>query len=74
MRWHSATWAARAIRAPARCSASASRVARPAAHRQLNEADQQASGVTPDLVRLSVGLETIDDILWDLDQALERAA
>jgi O-acetylhomoserine (thiol)-lyase len=43
-------------------------------HRQLGEADQQASGVTPDLVRLSVGLETIDDILWDLDQALERAA
>ena len=43
-------------------------------HRQLSEADQQASGVTPDLVRLSVGLETLDDILWDIDQALERAA
>jgi O-acetylhomoserine (thiol)-lyase len=43
-------------------------------HRQLSESDQQASGVTPDLVRLSVGLETIDDILWDIDQALERAA
>jgi O-acetylhomoserine (thiol)-lyase len=43
-------------------------------HRQLSEADQCASGVTPDLVRLSVGLETLDDILWDIDQALERAA
>jgi O-acetylhomoserine (thiol)-lyase len=43
-------------------------------HRQLSEADQRASGVTPDLVRLSVGLETLDDILWDIDQALERAA
>jgi O-acetylhomoserine (thiol)-lyase len=39
-------------------------------HRQLSEADQMASGVTPDLVRLSVGLETLEDILWDIDQAL----
>ena len=43
-------------------------------HRQLSAADQQASGVTPDMVRLSVGLETLDDILWDIDQALERCA
>ncbi len=43
-------------------------------HRQLSAADQQASGVTPDMVRLSVGLETLDDILWDIDQALERSA
>jgi O-acetylhomoserine (thiol)-lyase len=43
-------------------------------HRQMNEADQRASGVTPDMVRLSVGIETLDDILWDIDQALERAA
>jgi O-acetylhomoserine (thiol)-lyase len=43
-------------------------------HRQMNEADQQASGVTPDMVRLSVGLETLEDILWDIDQALERSA
>ena len=35
---------------------------------------QLASGVTPDMVRLSVGLETLDDILWDIDQALERSA
>ncbi len=42
-------------------------------HRQLDAAQQQAAGVTPDMVRLSVGLEHIDDILWDLDQALARA-
>ena len=39
-------------------------------HQQLPEADQAAAGVTPDMVRLSVGLEDLDDILWDLDQAL----
>jgi len=39
-------------------------------HRQLNEEQQQAAGVTPDMVRISVGLEHIDDILWDIDQAL----
>ena len=39
-------------------------------HRQLSEADQVKAGVPPDMVRLSIGLETLDDILWDLDQAL----
>ena len=39
-------------------------------HRQLSEEQQIAAGITPDMVRISVGLETIDDILWDLDQAL----
>jgi len=39
-------------------------------HSQLSEEDQRASGLTPELVRLSVGLENIDDILADLDQAL----
>lgn len=39
-------------------------------HRQMNEDQQIAAGVPPDLVRLSVGLETLDDILWDVDQAL----
>lgn len=43
-------------------------------HRQLDEAQQRAAGVLPDMVRISVGLEHIDDILWDVDQALERAA
>ena len=39
-------------------------------HSQLNEAQQRAGGITPELVRLSVGIEHIDDILADLDQAL----
>jgi O-acetylhomoserine (thiol)-lyase len=39
-------------------------------HQQLGMAEQQAAGVTPDLVRLSVGLEDVDDLIWDLDQAL----
>jgi O-acetylhomoserine (thiol)-lyase len=39
-------------------------------HQQLSDAEQAAAGVTPELVRLSVGLEDLDDILWDLDQAL----
>ena len=43
-------------------------------HRQLDEAQQLAAGVQPDMVRLSVGLEHIDDILWDIDQALEATA
>jgi O-acetylhomoserine (thiol)-lyase len=42
-------------------------------HRQLGEAEQRAAGVSPDMVRLSVGLESIDDILWDLDQALRAS-
>jgi O-acetylhomoserine (thiol)-lyase len=42
-------------------------------HSQLNEAQQRAGGITPELVRLSVGLENIDDILADLDQALAVA-
>jgi O-acetylhomoserine (thiol)-lyase len=43
-------------------------------HRQLDEAQQRAAGVLPDMVRISVGLEHIDDILWDIDQALARAS
>ena len=43
-------------------------------HRQLDDAQQLAAGVHPDMVRLSVGLEHIDDILWDIDQALEASA
>ncbi|ENO85935.1 O-acetylhomoserine aminocarboxypropyltransferase/cysteine synthase family protein [Thauera linaloolentis] len=41
-------------------------------HRQLSEEQQVAAGVPPDLIRLSVGLETLDDILWDIDQALGK--
>jgi O-acetylhomoserine (thiol)-lyase len=36
-------------------------------HSQLTEAEQATAGVTPDLVRLCIGLESIDDILADLD-------
>lgn len=39
-------------------------------HQQLGEADQAAAGITPDLVRLSVGLEDVDDLIWDLEQAI----
>ncbi len=39
-------------------------------HRQLSEEDQVKAGVPPDMVRLSIGLESLDDILWDIDQAL----
>ncbi|NWJ46872.1 MAG: O-acetylhomoserine aminocarboxypropyltransferase/cysteine synthase [Chloroflexi bacterium] len=39
-------------------------------HQQLSEEEQRATGVTPDFIRLSVGLETVDDIIADLDQAL----
>ena len=43
-------------------------------HRQLDTNQQLAAGVGPDMVRISVGLEHIDDILWDIDQALATAA
>jgi O-acetylhomoserine (thiol)-lyase len=43
-------------------------------HRQLSEAEQRAAGVAPDMIRLSVGLESIDDIVWDLEQALAASA
>jgi O-acetylhomoserine (thiol)-lyase len=43
-------------------------------HRQLDEDQQRAAGVPPDMVRLSIGLETLDDILWDIDRALARCA
>ena len=39
-------------------------------HSQLSEEEQIAAGVSPDFIRLSIGLEDIEDILWDLEQAL----
>ncbi len=42
-------------------------------HRQLSDAEQRAAGVTADMIRLSVGLESIEDLLWDLDQALRSS-
>ena len=41
-------------------------------HSQLNEEQQAAGGITPELIRLSVGIENIDDIVADLDQALAK--
>ncbi len=43
-------------------------------HRQMSEEEQAKAGVTPDMIRISVGLETLDDILWDIDQSLHAAA
>jgi O-acetylhomoserine (thiol)-lyase len=42
-------------------------------HQQLTPAEQLATGVTEDFVRLSVGIENIDDITGDLDQALRKS-
>jgi O-acetylhomoserine (thiol)-lyase len=42
-------------------------------HRQLTEAEQRQVGVSPESIRLSIGIEALDDILADLDQALARA-
>ena len=43
-------------------------------HRQLTEEQRTAAGAGPDVVRVSVGLESVDDIIADLDQALDQAA
>ena len=42
-------------------------------HQQLNDAQQAEAGISKDLVRLSVGIEDVEDILWDLDQALKAS-
>ena len=43
-------------------------------HRQLSEEQQVEAGVAPDFIRLSVGIESVEDIIADLDQALKAAA
>ena len=43
-------------------------------HRQMGEEEQRKAGVLPDMIRMSVGLESLEDILWDIDQALGAAA
>ena len=43
-------------------------------HRQMSDEEQLKAGVTPDMIRMSVGIETLDDILWDIDQALSHSA
>ncbi|HET7036859.1 MAG TPA: O-acetylhomoserine aminocarboxypropyltransferase/cysteine synthase family protein [Thermomicrobiaceae bacterium] len=42
-------------------------------HEQLDEEQQRSAGVTPDLIRLSIGIEDVEDIVDDLDQALDKA-
>jgi len=42
-------------------------------HQQLTEAEQLSAGVTPGLIRLSIGTEAIDDILYDLEQAIQAS-
>ncbi len=42
-------------------------------HAQLDEAAQKAAGVTPDMIRISIGIEDPDDLIFDLDQALQKA-
>lgn len=41
-------------------------------HRQMNDEQLVEAGITPDLIRMSVGIEHIDDILGDIKQALEK--
>jgi O-acetylhomoserine (thiol)-lyase len=42
-------------------------------HQQLTNEELAACGIGPDMIRLSIGIEDIDDILWDLEQALEKS-
>lgn len=39
-------------------------------HQQLSDEELRQAGIAPEMIRLSIGLETLDDLLWDLDQAL----
>ena len=43
-------------------------------HRQLSDAELEAAGVRPGTIRLSVGTESVDDLIWDLEQGLARVA
>jgi len=43
-------------------------------HQQLSDEEKATAGIRDDMIRLSVGIEEIDDILWDLDQALTRSS
>lgn len=43
-------------------------------HAQLSEEDQKAAGVTPDQIRLSIGIEDAEDLIYDLEQALNKAS
>jgi O-acetylhomoserine (thiol)-lyase len=39
----------------------------------MSDEEQLNAGVTPDMIRMSVGIESLDDILWDIDQALTES-
>jgi O-acetylhomoserine (thiol)-lyase len=41
-------------------------------HRQLGDSELEAAGIRPGTIRLSVGTESVDDLIWDLDQAFRR--
>jgi O-acetylhomoserine (thiol)-lyase len=43
-------------------------------HSQLSDEELRLAGVEPESIRLSVGLEDVDDLIWDLDNALRRSA
>jgi O-acetylhomoserine (thiol)-lyase len=43
-------------------------------HRQMSDEEQLKAGVRPDMIRISVGIESLDDILWNIDQALAASA
>ncbi len=43
-------------------------------HAQMTPEEQAGGGVSPDMIRLSIGLEDVEDLIWDLEQALERGA
>ncbi len=42
-------------------------------HQQMSDADLAAAGIGPEMIRISVGLESIDDLVWDLDRALHAS-
>ncbi len=42
-------------------------------HRQMSDEEQLKAGVSPDMIRMSVGIESLDDLLWDIDQALNES-
>jgi O-acetylhomoserine (thiol)-lyase len=42
-------------------------------HQQLNDAELAACGIGPEMIRVSIGIEDVDDLLWDLGQALEKS-
>jgi O-acetylhomoserine (thiol)-lyase len=42
-------------------------------HAQLSAKEQKLAGLSPDMIRLSIGIEDVNDLIWDLDQALQKA-